>query len=304
MFTNFVVSKFNAMKNLFKHSGFETVFYAGLFLLIILPAMVFAQDHKSVTIIVHDGDTTVNGKKLSELKSAEKQDALKLFADADKKTFGYKQAGAWSITEDTTIKGLPRYQIFGGRMGQRLTLRNPGKTGKDSVIYFYLDTINKGESPLVYTKGQTYRYNAPRDHMPTIRPDMSRYRMPVMGRDMQDFDYHNIDKNGINTNLNFHVSIPSAEEVKKVSGAERADLEIRDLVFVPELSTGKTTMIFNLPTNTPATVSFTDSDGKALWVEKATSEKVIKTFLMPANGVYYLVVKQGVKTGVRRVVRE
>jgi hypothetical protein len=63
-------------------------------------------------------------------------------------------------------------------------------------------------------------------------------------------------------------------------------------------------LIFSLPLTAPAEVSFTDSDGKPIWTEKTSGAKFIKTFALPLNGVYYLVVKQGGKAAVRKVVKE
>jgi hypothetical protein len=85
---------------------------------------------------------------------------------------------------------------------------------------------------------------------------------------------------------------------------EGPTLEISDLNIVPEFSTGKTLLMFSLPAKTVAEVKLIDSNGKALWKEKATGGSFSKTFVIGLNGIYYLQVKQGNGVAVKRIVKE
>lgn len=309
MFSNFVDLNNIPMKKFLVRPGFEAMFYTGLLLLIVLPAMVFAQStNRSVNINVINNDTLINGKKISELKPAEKKEAKEALATLgaermSRTDYVFNLRGA--LSKDTSLTKSPsvRYSVRNGR------LTTPGLKidSNHRVSYFYRDSANKAFS--IYSS----------DHMPTVHPDMSHYRMPVAGVDLRAYrmpiahpgergvitlDYNSTDKNGIPTRSNFRVSGALPEMEKKLSGGNAVDLAITDIALVPELSTGKTFMVFTLLNATAADVSFTDTDGKVLWNEKSTGGKFFKSFLLPMNGIYYLVVKQGGKAAVRKVVKE
>jgi len=255
--------------------------------MVALPAMVYAQQgYKYLAIIVKNGDTTVNGKKMSELKPDERRDARKAFAD-----FG---------TDKPVIATLLP-QMRNGNMAPprgRDTARPRNRRLDDSVLGNLMARRNVMPPP-----------GGARDRMPVMKPDMSQFRMPVArprdgGRDVQDFNFGTVDKNGIATRENFHVSDVPPDIVKKLAGVEVADLNIFDITFVPEFSTGKISLSFSLSASTVADVSLLNSDTKAVWTEKSTGAKFSKSFMLPLNGMYYLIVKQGGKAAVKRVVKE
>ncbi|QKJ31853.1 T9SS type A sorting domain-containing protein [Mucilaginibacter mali] len=297
------------MKKFLAKPGFEAMFYAGLLLLIVLPAMVFAQsNNKSVNITVVNKDTLINGKRINDLKPDEKKEAKEALATLgaqrmNRTDFVYSLRGVLHGDSIRVNSPSARYRVNGVRL-------NPATIKIDSnhkMTYFFRDSANKDYG--VYSS----------DRMPNARPDMSRYRMPNVHVDTKDYrmpvvrpgergvvslNFNSIDKNGIPTRSNFRISSAMPEMVKKLTGTEVADLLVTDIALVPEFSAGKTFLIFTLPYNTQADVSFTDSDGKTLWNEKSTGNKFNKSFPLPMNGVYYLVVKQGGKSAVRKVVKE
>lgn len=297
------------MKKFLARPGFEALFYAGLMLLFVLPAMVFAQStNRSVNISVINKDTLINGKKINELKPEEKKEAKEALA-----TLGSTRMSRTDyvfnlrddFSKDSSRKNNPstRYEISNGRL-------KPLSLNVDSnhrVTYYFKDSANK-------------EYGVYSDHMPVARPDMKAYRMPNARVDLNGYrmpvvrprengnvitlDYNSTDKNGIPTRSNFRVSGALPEMEKKLSGGNTTDLAVVDIALVPELSTGKTFIVFTLPGTGAADASFTDTDGKAIWTEKSTGGKFFKSFMLPMNGVYYLVVKQGGKAAVRKVVKE
>jgi hypothetical protein len=123
-------------------------------------------------------------------------------------------------------------------------------------------------------------------------------------RNVQRFDYTNTGNDGISTHTSFRVSDASPEKVKNVTGAEKAELELRDLNLVPEFSSGKTLLMFNLASKIAAEVKFTDSEGKLIWSEKMANGEFSRSFPLGLNGVYFLQVKQGSKVALKRVVKE
>lgn len=123
-------------------------------------------------------------------------------------------------------------------------------------------------------------------------------------RDSQNFDYENIDNDGISTHVRFHVSNISNEDLKRMPHVEGPKFEIEDLNIVPEFSTGKTFMTFNLPAKTVAEVKLIDSEGKLIWSEKSNGVRFMKSFVIGLNGIYYLQIKQGNGFAIKRILKE
>jgi len=155
-----------------------------------------------------------------------------------------------------------------------------------------------------FADGRAFEYSTE----PRIRIDAKpRAAISISGfnrKNTQNFSYSNIDNDGISTHVNFRVGDASSENLKKITGAEKADLEIQDLNLVPQFSTGKTMLSFSLTTKTTADVTFKDSDGTVLWSGKTTGGEFSKGFQLPKNGVYYLQVKQAGKLALRKIVKE
>jgi hypothetical protein len=85
---------------------------------------------------------------------------------------------------------------------------------------------------------------------------------------------------------------------------EGPKFEIEDLNIVPEFSTGKTLLTFNLSGKTVAEVKLIDSEGKLIWNEKVTDGRFIKSFVLGLNGIYYLQIKQGNSFAIKRILKE
>ena len=130
-------------------------------------------------------------------------------------------------------------------------------------------------------------------------PGMRRER-----RNTQNFNYVNTDNEGFSTHVSFHVSEVSNDDLKKMPHIEGGKFEITDLNIVPEFTSGKTLLLFNLPAKTVAEVKLHDSEGKLIWSEKSTGGSFSKTFTLGLNGIYYLQVKQGNSVAVKRIMKE
>ena len=123
-------------------------------------------------------------------------------------------------------------------------------------------------------------------------------------RNTQSFSYSNTGSDGISTHVNFTVSDASPERTKKITGSEKADLELKDLALVPEFSSGKIMLTFGLPARASADVKLTDSEGKVIWSDKAVNGSFSKNFPLGLNGLYFLEVKQGNKVALKRIIKE
>jgi hypothetical protein len=166
------------------------------------------------------------------------------------------------------------------RADRRMRINPPGRDNMD-------------EAP----DGMTWKGRTGRDPM----------REPMMGfarRNTQNFNYVNTDNNGIATRISFHISDVTNDDLKRMPHIEGPRLEITDLNVVPEFSTGKTLLIFSLPTKAAAEVKLVDGEGKTLWTEKSMGSSFTKSFVLGLNGIYYLQVKQGNSVAVKRILKE
>jgi hypothetical protein len=281
--------------------GFEFIFSLSLMAIIGLPLLVFSQDVKNMEIKITNGDTVINGKNIKELSPAARQDALK---DID--NLGHIGAPANNVVirkrrgTDTGTRSI----IFEKRRfadGDGSFSRDSGKTfkfrlkrqgDKDSTFTFnYRMNGNPGERFEEGEKEFNFRMR---------RPGMEGFRR----RNVQSFEYSNTGTDGISTHVSFRVSDPSPEKIKTFIGSEKAELDVKDLNLVPEFSSGKTMLMFSLPTKSVADVKFTDNEGKLIWSAKAVNGSFNKSFGLGLNGVYFLQVKQGGKVALKRIVKE
>lgn len=287
------------MKKRFFKPGFEMLFSAGVIAALALPQILFAQnrkEYKEVRITIKGIDTTFNGKNIKSLAPKEKEEAL---AEINKTTQPHRNMrlqlneprGVLGPDSNGVVRVLTlRYDTS----GYRGPLTMDGERFKD-------DNINGGGR----VPNMRFRMDSPGPRMDGMayndRP--IRIRNFRMGS-MQNFDYNNTGKDGISTHISYRVNEAMNEEAKRVAGTSTNDLELMDLTLTPQFSAGKTVLNFSLPAKAVADVQLTDSEGKAIWKDKAATATFTKTFTWGLNGVYYLVVKQGGKTVVKRIIKE
>lgn len=300
------------MKKLFTKPGFEFIFALSIITVMCLPLLVFSQS-RNLTISINNGDTVINGKNIKDLSAAERKQALK-----DIEGFGsamkmdHQHFFRWKDDKSDTSSNrvfTERIPFEGGDMGDafrwdndttkhnfKFRFRTPD--GKDSMF-----TFNYRGNP-----GREFRFE-PRKFFRNPEFD---FDMPVRGRgfDMmhrrnsQSFSYTNTGNDGMTTHISFRVSDASAAKTKEITGSEKNGLELKDLNLVPEFSSGKTTLMFSLSSVAAADVKLTDSDGKLVWSSKVANGSFSKSFTLGLNGVYFLEVKQGGKTALKRIVKE
>jgi len=293
------------MKANWTKPGFELIFALSIISIMTLPLLVFAQGNKNIDINIANGDTTINGKNIKDLSFEERKQALK---DIDNLT-GPETNGKQRIVikrRSLTDTG-ERNMIYKRRFFNNDDLTENHHFFNDSakhVFKFRMKRPDGDDSTVTFN----YRMNGNpdeflNDHMRNFNYSL-RERENSRHRNIQRFDYTNTGKEGISTHTSFRVSDASPEKIKNVTGSEKAELELRDLNLVPEFSSGKTLLMFNLSTKTAAEVKFTDSEGKLIWSEKITNGEFHKSFPLGLNGVYFLQVKQGNKVALKRVVKE
>lgn len=281
----------------------ELSFAAGIMLILALPLLVNAQEHKEFKVNINNGDTIVNGKNIKDLPAADRKDALKKLSELNNHiSITMKDGDDEAVVLDKKA-GKNNVYLYRDRTGAdmaplaktyNLTMDS---TGKDMVI-----TSNIDKDELTVLPGTRLRssFNTAEGHgLSTLFSYNSRAR-----KNTQNFSYANTDKDGISTHVNFSISDAGAEGIKKISGAEKADLTVQDLNLIPSFSTGKTTLSFSLASKAAADVQFKDSEGTVLWKGTTTGADFSKSFVLPKNGVYYLQVKQAGKLALRKIIKE
>jgi len=296
-----------AMKTHWTKPGFELIFALSIICIMALPLLVFAQGNKNMDITIINGDTTINGKNIKDLSIEERKQALK---DIDNLS-GPENSGRQRIVikkrslTDTSVKNMVyRHRFFNHDDDMAGNHRFYNDSTKHT-FKFKMRKPDGADSTFTFN----YRMNGdPEDFFDEPMRNFN-FHMREPGesfhrRNVQRFDYTNTGNDGINTHTSFRVSDASPEKIKKMTGNEKAELEIRDLNLVPEFSSGKTLLMFNLTSKTAAEVKFTDSEGKLLWSEKAINGRFSKSYPLGLNGIYFLEVKQGGKVALKRIVKE
>ncbi|RZA00056.1 MAG: T9SS type A sorting domain-containing protein [Sphingobacteriaceae bacterium] len=290
------------MKKLLLKPGIECIFAFSLVAIIGLPPLVFGQDtkqtiKKEAEIKITDSDTIVNGKNIKNLTGKAHEKAVSQLASPRTFTF--------SIGEPHNTSPVMKY-------------RKDGEHGIGIAVPGEFRTFSYDEPE-----------DRPEDHPPVDRerfravPELGlsigdeprpgkrafSLRRPFMAgsTNSQSFNYSSTDDEGISTHVSYIAGDASKEKLSEIAGVEKAGLELKDLNLSPEFSTGKTKLSFKLPVNAALDIQFKDSQGKVLWAEKTSIKNdaaYSKTFNLGLNGVYYLQVKQGNATALKRIVKE
>ena len=286
--------------------GFELIFALSIIGIMTLPLLVFAQGNKNMDITIINGDTTVNGKNIKELSPQDREQALKDIDNLSGPETNGKQRIVIKRRSLTDTSG--KNMIYKRRFFNDDDLTENHRFFTDSAKHLFRFRMKRpdgADSTFTFN----YRMNSdPGDAFDEPRREFHfRMREPRENfhhRNVQRFDYTNTGNDGISTHTSFRVSDASPEKVKNMTGTEKADLELRDLNLVPEFSSGKILLMFNLASKTTAEVKFTDSEDKLIWSEKMMNGEFSRSFPLGLNGVYFLHVKQGNKVALKRVVKE
>lgn len=272
------------MKKNLLQPGFELIFSAGVVLCLILPPVVMAQNHKEFKVTINNGDTTINGKNIKDMNAGERKDALN------------ELNGMGGRPERMMVENDGNPQV---RVRSYTFKRDSLDRGPRSQSFAFNSDEHGAPMTMTFRRREENGDGEPREmNMNRNRDD---FRMPR--RNTESFSYANVNKDGISTNVNYEVSDAHRESVKKITGVDKAELMLNDLILTPAFSTGKTNISFSLAEKGSAEIEFKDSDGKVLWSEKISSS-LNKSFELPQNGIYYLQVKQNGKIGLRRIVKE
>ncbi len=291
------------IKKLTTKPGFEFIFAVGIAAIFILPAAVMAQDNKNIDITIANGDTVINGKNIKDMSPAQRQEAM---SDLNKitgkskgqhKEYRYEQRGNTAPVVATDGLGVTDLNIVHTPNGyvvqpQDKQLHVRRIIRRDSMV------IRNDDRARGDRRGPGHGGND--EFMIPPAPAIENFSR----RNTQEFEYTNIDNDGVETGVSFRVTEPKGVRLKGIAGIDKTDLNISDLKIVPDFVSGKTLIMFSLPTKATADIEFFDNAGKLLWSEKTNTGTFSKNFALPLNGVYNLKIKQSGKMEVKQIFKE
>lgn len=302
------------------------VLLMGFFLLIIVgssPA-VKAQEEKKIirSIIITNGDTIVNGKKLSEVKKEERAKLRKEIQDMNE--------GVES-SENTVI-------IKKGKSKEPLVLEwndNPDKDGKDSKLPkqpdvrffkfngkdikidslldgfgFKMDGLDSNLKDRIITMRRNFSPGNPELGY-RIRPEGPALKGQMPNREPRknssQFNYNYTDQDGIPSRMSIRISEVEKENIEKLTGLKEgtADLKIEDLTFFPNFSSGKLGISFNTGSNASLKVKILNSEFKQIFADDVAvvGGNYTKQITLPKNGIYYIAIKQNNNWFLRKFIK-
>lgn len=327
----------------------------------------FGQDLKGVTrsIIINNGDTTVNGKKFRELNKDEQAKLREEFKEMEKNFRGNshmrsrgnnKVVGRGRGTNEEIVISRdgkePKILVWNDNIDDMVERLNIGinrprdlnmfKHNGDSIFFdkdfqvfsfrgdssmhfkFNADSILKGFNFKMDGLDSSFRKRVITMHRDMVpgRPggmmqrgdgrsfEIERKAFPgfMERNNSSTFNYNHIDKDGISSHMNIRIGDANKDQLKKIIGAETItkSLEVSDLTFFPNFSSGKMTLSFNVAGKGSTKVSVLDSDMKAIFTDEAAnfSGNYVKQLTLPKNGVYYVTVSQNGNWFVKRVIKE
>jgi len=303
----------------------------GFFVLIIISSgsSVKAQEEKKVTksIIISNGDTIVNGKKLSEADKEERTRLRKEFTEMEGNT-----KGLGGHNEDRVIilkrnsKEPPVLNWNDGNPKEfelRLEKNMPGdvhvfkfdgnEMNVDTLMKgfdFKMDGLDSNLRKRIITMHRNFDLKEPR-MSGRIAPPMVFERRMMPGAEERtnssSFNYNQIDKDGISNRMNIRISDAEKEQLKKITGSESmtAALDVEDLTLFPNFSTGKLGLSFNMESRGPVKVKILDSQLNQVYADEAAnfSGNYMKQINLPKNGIYYISIKQNTGWYVKKLIK-
>lgn len=305
------------------------------FVLVIIShgSSVKAQNEKEIkqTIIINNGDTIINGKKLSEANKEERARLRKEFKDMDK---SLRESGNEERVIIRKRKGkgdgkepLELHWDDGKVRNHNFDDKWPGgvhifKFNEDSLFLsmrddslmngfrFKFDGLDSNLRKRIITMHRDLQFDRPGMHERSLtRPFMERNEFPGFRRNnSSSFNYSYTDKDGISNRMNISISETEDDQFKKITGTKTiADqLDVIDFTIFPNFSSAKLGLAFNLANRGTTKVRILDSDLKVVFSDETAnfSGNYVKQIPLLKNGLYYLSVSQNGKWFIRELIKE
>ncbi|WP_276360269.1 T9SS type A sorting domain-containing protein [Daejeonella sp. H1SJ63] len=302
---------------------------------------VKAQDEKKIvrSIIISDGDTIINGKKISEATREERiklkkelkemEDGIHEHAKHDKKVIIKRKTPADepAIARNNDHMHEFRFEFDDKMPGGKHLFRfdsdsimlgmNPDSIMK--TLRFKLNGLDSNLRNRIITMHRDFdiegpqMFVTPRTPRPPMPPDAPGFfeRGPHSGmadkKNSSSFNYNYVDKDGIPSRMSIRISDAEKEKLKAITGSENTsvDLDVKDLTLFPNFSNGKAGLSFNLDGRGTTKIKILNSDMKAIFTDEQASFQgnYMKQISLPQNGVYYITISQNSKWFVRKLIK-
>jgi hypothetical protein len=287
---------------------------------------------EKLEITINNGDTTVNGKNFKNITEEEKVALRKKFEPMESRKLrittdpaGYNKRVKIIRKGDEDMaeldSGRMRFYSFNGD-GKNMNFEVKMDSLKKNMIFFSQDSNKDVREVFVKRFGDGANidwemvhpgiYNGRRMEAPVISNmnrggmnsiTMNRPNMP----NTSHFDYTTTDKDGFTTEQHLNVMDPNKSnlDMLKKSKEDLSSLEIKNLIFYPNFTSGKTNISFQAPAKASLEVRLLDNQGEVLFSEKKTlaADTYTKDVSIPKNGIYYLEVKQGSKSFIKKIIK-
>lgn len=274
---------------------------------------VKAQDEMKLvrSIIISNGDTIINGKKLNEASPEERRQLKKelkymnegihepgnhnrkVIIKQRSETNGTKDAEAEEFQSGDGDMREFRFEFDNKMPGGKHLFRfdadslmismNPDSlinslkfkfNGLDSNLRKRIITMHRNfdiESPQMFRHPQS-----PRPPMPPQTHqffDRAPLESTTARKNSSAFNYNHIDKDGIPSRMNIRISDAEKENLKSITGSENipADLDVKDLTLFPNFSNGKVGLSFNLDGRGAMKIKILNSELKTVFTDDVTS---------------------------------
>ena len=299
----------------------------GFFVLIIVGSSLSlrAQVERKIvrSIIITNGDTIVNGQKLSE---ANKEDRTRLRKElkemgeedgtSENRVIIRKNKGKeplilnWNENADGEMKIDPK----NGKMEESSRFYFDEKNmNLDSLLNgfnFKIDGLDSNLRKRIITMHRNFDSDEPRSGGRMI-PDRPAPRSPMpeseQRRNSSSFSYNHIDQDGIQSKMNIRISDIEKENLEKITGSKESisNLKVEDLTVFPNFSNGKMGLSFNLSMRSPLKIKILNSEFKQVFTDEVSNfnENYTKQISLPKNGMYYIAIKQNNNWFLRKLIK-
>jgi hypothetical protein len=301
----------------------------GFFALIMISSgsSVKAQQEKRVikSIVISNGDTIINGKKLSEVDKQERIRLRKEFTEMESNTKGLEgNTENRVIIRKRTSKEAPILN-WNNENPKEFELRVEKNIPGDIQMFEFegddlnVDTLVNGfifkgtglDSNLrkrIITMNRNF--NGPGMSGPNTPPmAFERRMMPGAAerKNSSSFNYNQVDKDGISSRMNLRIIDAEKDPLKKITGSESmtSALNVEDLTLFPNFSTGKLGLSFNMESRGVVKVKVLDSQLNQVYADEAAnfSGNYMKQISLPKNGIYYISIKQNAGWYVKKLIK-
>jgi hypothetical protein len=297
-----------------------------------------ADKKASQSIIIKNGDTTINGKKLSEADQKERIRLRQVFRDMEGRIKGKSEINEIIIGrkgdnphilhwEDDKMKELDfdldhkmpgRLHVFKFDGDSSMSFDFNTDTlmkefrfqidGLDSNLKKRIITMHRDMVPVAPNMPRLPR--APMNPVPPMAFEFERSEFPGMWNrnNSSSFNFNSTDKNGISSRMNIRLSDAEKSKLKTITGIENTGnlLDVKDLTLFPNFSNGKLGISFNLESKGTVQIKILNTDLKPVFTDEVSNlnGSYMKQISLVENGVYYVTVDQNKVWYIKKLIKE